>query len=1290
MLTDKSKRQLPFVLYNMPDLVEGAFKQYEANFGKYQVDAVRKSQYEGFLDLFQVVVTRIQEEKPAEVLPLYQKILLLFVKVDLNYLLFATLIDLIEAQILGFISSTGNNEQLNQRISSYCLKLRKSATERDTFLKESTGERLVQLISEYAPSVGVNKQRYSKNNYDPVSRKIFSLITKDAFWEEQQELYKVDPGYYQKLTIYNDELYLLNDNIGKPTGQFDSSEWRKFSSKFLNKSNKINEKIRKNVEGYVSSALANAKNVNPIISDSSVTQKDTGLKYDEKDLSLTLGGKGKQFVRNLLSLRGSLTYTAGSQGSAIGSVDYAAKFDEYFFSCIFGKSIVSGFSDLGGSPLFGDFNTLYNYGLVQNEIAGLSFLEGFRSLKSFNQNIELPPEAVDAGSDYVPYALKREPEVGNVIGGQVVTTGDKTYELTYNPIAAKYYYGLQDRYKGITVNPYSEKTNVDLILYGLERMVVISDQLADVIESVNDSLNEDGLVPGYEGWGSMKIHLQELSDIFVSTPILNTQYADKEIMPGFNGGVRYLYNSYKKMSDVIVDPIFAGSAMEDLLTWGRAVQNNLDQILSGIESLGYLPGTFVGDISFKFSNKDRSALVDQLRSLNFQENEINEFLSAESFKDLIEKFAPISDSRDQISFLRGYELSQLLYEFGGEEAIDAYLQYLYSRDSNGLEKLLMISLKDRSDAVVYNEQRFGKLVGLLLNLTFAIDKNQIELFKKFLSQNQLDLFESISYLLSNKEVNLLKDKDSISLLKPIVNSLIFGTSKGLSKEAYNIDYPTANEIAPTELKKFTDVINYEIGDVPTRVLQNLYDRSFSLTSEELFNIFGSGSFYSEYGQLMDGYSGGQFTRIINFAYVSGLLHKLSYYNNSYQVPNFLIKSPIFSELVLVIKSLSSLMSLVLDNFANSLEFTLSQNNKNIYPFENIISTSNNKIEEISNIIAGLTPEGNNLSDFGSPSVNSTAEIIGSPGIGNSPVPESIPLENSITPEQSKILSTEISTNYSFIAPAALKGLSESEKLNKFIGLIEDTKIITGFSKESTEKEYFNVQVDKNNNIVDNLKETNKVPKAYQNPQLREELIQIEEDNLLAKGLVSQFNTIESCKKFGGTKCEETFSGKENQCGSPTNKAVYSQRDNSNNLTTSENSSIKIDRPLGSEEINKPKEVFLTQNVPAYFSILPGESITPSSNGDPLINTLSSEPIVFKKDGSSLEALYSSYYNSEFGLIEAIKAKFEKDEPFKCSLLEDPYAYQACMNLIKCKKFNRQGNAKFLKFCPKTLSGGSLK
>lgn len=1291
MLTDKSKRQLPFVLYNLPDLVEEAFKKYEEKFGKYQVDEVRKDQYAAFLDLFQIVASRIQDEKPAEVLPLYQKILLIFVKVDLNYALFASLIEAIEAQILEFIFSIGNNEQLSQRFNSYCFKLKSAATERRTFLKESTGERLVQLISEYAPSTGINKQRYSKNNYDPVSRKIFSLFGKDAYWEEQQELYKIDPRYYQKLTIYDDTLYLLNDGVGKPTGEFNPLEWREFSSKFLNKSNKISEKIRKNVENYVSSALANAKNVNPIISDSGIVQEDSGLDYDEKDLSLTLGGKGKQFIGNLLSLKSSLLYMAGSESSAIGNVNYAAKFDEYFFACIFGRSISFGFSDLGGVPLFGDFNTLYKYGFVQNEIAGLSFLDGFRSLKCFSQNIRLLPEAVDAGIDYVPYAVKREPKTGDVLRGQAVVAGDKTYELTYNPIATKYYNGIEDRYKGITFNPYSEKTDVDLILYGLERITVISDQLADTLESISSTLEDDGFIPGYEGWGSMKIHLKELSDIFIPTPILNNKYANKEILPGFNGGTRYLYNSYKKMSDVIVNPIFAGSAMEDLLRWGRAVQNNLDQILSGIESLGYKPGSFVGDISFKITGQEKETLIDQLRSLNFQETEINEFLSMESLQDLIEKFAPVSDSRDQISFLRGYELAQLLYEFGGESAVDAYLEYLYSRDSDGLEKLLSISLKNRSDAVVYNEKRFGKLVGLLLNLTFAIDKDQVELFKKFLSKNQLNLFESISYLLNNKEANLLKDKESVSLLKPVVNSLIFGTSQGLSDSEYNLGYAVTDESVPIELKNFTKLINYEIGDVPTKILQNLYDKSASLTSEELFNIFGGGSFHSEYGQLMDGYSGGQFTKIVNFAYVSGLLHKLSYYNNSYQVPNFLITTPTFLGLVLVIKSLSSLIDLVLDNFANSLEFTLSQNSKNMYPFENIISTSNNKIEEISKIIGGLVPDGDNLLSFGAPAINSSAKIIGSPGIGNSPNAESIALKNSITPEQANIFSEEISANYSFIAPAASKGLSNSEKLNKFIGLIEDTKIITGISKESTEKEYIDkTNNTKNSKLVDNIKEPNKVPKAYENSGLRKKLFELEEESLIARGMISRFNSIDSCKKFGGSKCEETFSGEENKCGGLTNRAIYSQRDGSDSLNTLENSSIKIDRPLGSEELNKPEKVFLTQNIPSYFSILPGDSVVPSFNGDPLINTLASDPIVFKKDGSSLEALYSSYYNSEFGLVEAIKAKFEKDEPFKCSLLEDPYMYQACMNLIKCKKFDRTRNTKFLRFCPKTLSGGALK
>ena len=134
----------------------------------------------------------------------------------------------------------------------------------------------------------------------------------------------------------------------------------------------------------------------------------------------------------------------------------------------------------------------------------------------------------------------------------------------------------------------------------------------------------------------------------------------------------------------------------------------------------------------------------------------------------------------------------MLYEFGGESAIDLYLSYLYTKNASDLESLLSTTLINRSDASKYNEQRFGKLVGLLINLTFAIDRNQLELFKKFLSANQLTLFESISYLLNNQKVNLLKNQESVSLLKPVVDSLIYGTGD-FGIDAYNVDYATINE-----------------------------------------------------------------------------------------------------------------------------------------------------------------------------------------------------------------------------------------------------------------------------------------------------------------------------------------------------------------------------------------------------------------------------------------------------------------------------------------------------------------
>ena len=68
------------------------------------------------------------------------------------------------------------------------------------------------------------------------------------------------------------------------------------------------------------------------------------------------------------------------------------------------------------------------------------------------------------------------------------------------------------------------------------------------------------------------------------------------------------------------------------------LQKTLEAISTDIDNIGYLPGSFIPNISFKFSAADQEKLVDQLRSLNFQESEIIQFLSLSSFEELIEKF----------------------------------------------------------------------------------------------------------------------------------------------------------------------------------------------------------------------------------------------------------------------------------------------------------------------------------------------------------------------------------------------------------------------------------------------------------------------------------------------------------------------------------------------------------------------------------------------------------------------------------------------------------------------------
>ena len=1299
MLTALTQQQAKAIASNLSLVVDQALSAYEQAQGEIEISAKKKAYKKLYVDLLGSIINRISEEKPASIIPLYSQLAFTLVELGFDVTLFVTILVYCQEVLFQFITQAGGrNIQLENYIERYISEIITQITQEKLFQKGLKSDQLIQLVEEYAPSFTIEREEYFEEQIS--GRVLHTLIPEYLYWEYQKEQYKEGTSFGTKrLTIYNKKVYSLNQDISQPTfWDFNKEEWAEFNSKFLSKKERFLNKLENNAEVYVNQVLTNSKDINGIISDSKIRDIKSSLIYDEKDLGLTFAGKGKAVLTNILSLKATINYFGGYEGSPIGDIDFIASFCEKFYASLYGRIANAGFDGEEGISFFGRFNALFLQEEKTNKIAGLNFLDKFKSLRSFKQKLKLPT------------SILIEDKPGE----------EEIKVVNYNPIYAKYKDGIEDKYTYKNPNPYSDEADVDIVLFGIERLLSLTNFVADAVDSLNSSLTKEGLLPGYEGYGPIAIEIAELGNVFIPTRILAEDYEGSKVLPGFNGMLSYLLSSYKKLSDVLYRPPLTSESLAEIASWARKIQFNLEQLNSGIEGIGYLPGSFVPDISFKFSILEKNELANQLRSLNFQESEIDLFLSAESFEDLLLKFAPITHSKDQVSFFRAYELSQLIYEYGGESAIDSYINYLYLQDENNLSNILNFAVKNKSSAVIFNESKYGKLIGLLINLTFAINPDQLQIFKKYLSGNYLNLFESISYLLQNKEVNMLLDKDEINLLKPITESLIYGQS-AFGYDSNSIDYMTANQNAPLALKQWSRLIDKNLGGASTNLIQNLFDKSNGLTPKELISILNTkdAKGHNEYEQLIDGYSGGRLTKVINYGYLSGVLQKLSYYSNSYQVPNFFISPENnidLTSLVFLVQNLSTLLDITTTSFVNSLDYKFGQNDIGLYPFENIVNAQNKKPEEFFKIIKGLIPIDGDLTNIGSPEVDGLAEIFNSPGIGNSPAPESVPREGSITPEQANLFSPQIKENFSFIASRSDSDITSADIISKFVTFAKDHKSLSEANSEDfrdpssispyrninnisekrsnvLETEEANVPVVESAGAIERTSEI-KIPSTYpQETRVQEKIMNSVADRLISENLIKKFDPLESCKKFGGDKCESRIERNVNSCGTPVNKSVYSQRD-ATFFSPINNNSTLIDRPYGSFAELKPEALFLpysNNNKPAYFKLL-GNNLKISNNGVPIQKEINTNPVIFlkKEEEEANEYLYASYYNTEYGLIESIKGGFEKDDPFKCSLLEDPYAHLACMNLLKCKRFKRGQSGKFLSFCPKTLSGGLFK
>jgi hypothetical protein len=882
--------------------------------------------------------------------------------------------------------------------------------------------------------------------------------------------------------------------------------------------------------------------------------------------------------------------------------------------------------------------------------------------------------------------------------------------LIYNPIYEQFLNGINNSFNGLDISSGSfNESKANLLYRALDRLYKKCNIIGDIVQSGINSLDPLGRSPGYEGLGSIKFQLKKLQNIFPPSRTF-TNYPDGvSVAPGLTGSIRYFRNSYLKLLNLTKTPLLPGEYLEFLKEWADKIINKLEEILQIISDVGINSSAFIPNLSFKSFIYEEKDLVDFLISIGFRDSEINQLLSVGSFTDLLNNFAPLSDSADLKSFFKAYELTELIYEIGGEVAIEAYLNFLYSSSQiDSLLNILEISLREKSKFTSLNISKYPKLIGLLIGLTYAIDPEQLSKFNKILGSNNLSLLESISFLFQNGENTIIKSPQEIDLLRPLIEQSISGT---YTKDAYasqSLTYEQVNKEAPVGLKQWTSEIGNNLGRVTSReIIEDLYDRSIGLTPREIISILDYPDSPNFFGGLVDGFNGGKFTTFLKYVNLSGLAFKLGFYKNSYQTNNFeILEQNIGSFFIEFFRNTESLISdlLLFNNiFDSALNYSFKYEQEFTDVLGPLIKAQNKKFELVSlllqdNTLISSTEESDILaSDY---------EITESPGIGNSRLPNRVPATNSLTSEQAQIL---LSQNQALVNASSISTQSLSI-INKFIKFSSENLLANSFQisdessgkilSKSKPKEYKNAtQYEINRNITSTS--PSNPPKEYSLSPLygvKEGIAKIKSSGLgsnyleVSTDIVDQsippFDPIRSCQRFGGSNCVELYSSLSDRCVNPTNKSLAPEE--YTKIPGVSPSSVIIDRPLGTFSEYNPQEEFIpkssfSQPAPLY-QLLPEEAI-PGPKGEPLLQTISSKPFVFENGGGEL----SEYNNTEFGVVEFINAKLEKNSEFGCAGFESPFLYQICMNVLKCKRFNSPTDGKkSLDFCPRTLSGGRLK
>lgn len=1280
-----NSRILKKIRVNAQQFVIAGVAEYEREVSRFEVDLVKQQFLKTGLNIVLKIIDRIVDDEEITIIPLKEILLEALFELEFNSEAFIDIYDRINNKIVLFIKNEPNYDANLTRIFNFYTKLIKESTGDYQFYSGSTITNILQTQPEYQYSDTLNSF-YPLEVYND---RVYTLFPKERYWEVLSATRSNISTFNNDLVIYNNQLYKLRPEISSSSEVFNEEEWVKYKPKRFDVEKSFNSVYISKIRSVFGKIADDGFDVNSIISDSFIPRYSSANNITLNEYTSSFGGSGKQVLQVTNQLELLSNSLGGYEGSLIGGLEYISEFVGYLLLASFGRDIPDGKEIFNGVSIFGKFNLLFASKTSNNRIPGLKFLDKFSNLKSFIHN-------------------------------QQISTGQEgKLRIVYNPIYEQFKSGIDDTFKTLKVSlSYLESTSVDLLLYSIQSLLRRCGNVGDLVQAGINSLNSVGQAPGYEGLGSVRAQLESLQNVFPPSRFFLDLPSSVKVGPGLTGVIRYFLLNYSKFSKEVINPIFPGRSLEFLLPWVDRISNKLGELVEVIESIGIGSKSFIPNLSFKTFLYQEDKLIEFLRSLGFRDSEVDQLLSAKDLNELITKFAPLSNSSDLKSFFRAYELTQLIYEMGGDTGINSYLSFLYSVNPiDSLLNVLRLSEKEKSTATNVNLSKYPRLIGLLIGLTYAVDPNQLVKFNDILGANNLSLLESISFLFQQGEDTIIKSPSSIQLLPPVIDQIISGYYEPSSKTTPSQTYSQANLTSPIGLKAWTKLIGDNLGKVEgTNLIHHLYDRSIGITSKELISILNNPSSPNVFGALVDGFGGGEFTNFLRYVNLTGLGFKLGFYKNSYQANNFEIgkdaETSFLPSLILETKNLIESFFIFKTVFDSSLDYNFEYDVNLVRSIDPFIKAQNKSFNTIPLVIQqqskGATVEELEL-------IAGNGIIAESPGIGNSRIPNRIPVINSITPEQTDILlgkqrrllefttisQENLSTITKFIR------FSQENRLANGIQIVEEnTGIISVASrpKQFTPATEFETNIKtelklfgRESTMVNNIDET-PAAKEYTVPVIYKTGVEVKSSGLGANYLapapeivdtfLTPFDPVKSCERFGGTNCTELYQEFSDRCVNPINKSL--QPETYTIIPATSPTTVSIDRPLGTFANYIPNQTLIPissfSTPSSYYSLLPPEAI-PGKNGEPILNTIFSTPLVFEIGSGEV----SEYNDTEFALVEFIRAKLEKNSEFECASFSSPYLYQVCMNVMKCKRYAPPTLGKnFLDFCPKTLSGGRFK